>query len=279
MDKSWITKPRNSPEYEQGVSGFIDFAFAHRSVNSKIICPCSLCAFKKWQTRDVVYEHLICKQFPKGYTFWFYHGESSMGETSNVSSTSVLHTVQDPVVQVDSIRNMINEAFGPLTTNREVIEGEGAMPNVTQEGHEAKEFYELLRDGEQPLYEGCARYSKLSFMVKLYHIKCLCRMSDKSMTMILELLNDAFEHAKIPGSFYEAKKTITKLGLNYNKIHACPNNCMLYWGEDENRETCKVCNKSRWKASSKGGQTGASIGGNKRKKLAAKILRYFPLKL
>ena len=65
-------------------------------------------------------------------------------------------------------------------------------------------------------------------MVKLYHIKCLYKMSDKSMMMILELLNDAFEHAKIPTSFYEAKKTITKLGLNYDKIHACPNNCMLY---------------------------------------------------
>ncbi|KAI9127491.1 hypothetical protein K1719_000484 [Acacia pycnantha] len=52
---------------------------------------------------------------------------------------------------------------------------------------------------------------------------------DKSMNMILELLCDAFEHAKIPSSFYEAKKTITKLGLDYQKIHACPNNCMLYW--------------------------------------------------
>ncbi|KAI9125251.1 hypothetical protein K1719_003867 [Acacia pycnantha] len=65
-------------------------------------------------------------------------------------------------------------------------------------------------------------------------------MTDKSMNMILELLCDAFEHAKIPSSFYEAKKTITKLGLDYQKIHACPNNCMLYWGvEDENRQSCK----------------------------------------
>ncbi|KAI9074634.1 hypothetical protein K1719_043475 [Acacia pycnantha] len=40
---------------------------------------------------------------------------------------------------------------------------------------------------------------------------------DKSMNMILELLCDAFEHAKIPSSFYEAKKTITKLGLDYRR--------------------------------------------------------------
>jgi hypothetical protein len=61
--------------------------------------------------------------------------------------------------------------------------------------------------------------------------------------MILELLNDAFEHAKIPSSFYEAKKTISMLDLEYEKIHAYPNNCMLYWGVgDEKREMCKVCN-------------------------------------
>lgn len=35
-------------------------------------------------------------------------------------------------------------------------------------------FYELIEDGKQPLYEGCMKYSKLSFLIKLYHIKCLC---------------------------------------------------------------------------------------------------------
>ena len=89
-------------------------------------------------------------------------------------------------------------------------------------------------------------------------------MSDKAMTMILELLKDAFEHAKIPGSFYEAKKTINKLGLNYTKIPACPNDCMLYWGEDEDLQECKRCKTSKWK--------------DNRKKKPAKILRYFPLK-
>jgi hypothetical protein len=146
------------------------------------------------------------------------------------------------------------------------------MPTETQERNEAKEFYELTREGEQPLYEGCTKYSRLSFLVKLYHIKCLCGLSDKSMTMIFELLKDAFEFAKIPSSFYEAKKTITKLGLNYVKIPACPNNCMLYWGEDEERETCKKCNTSKWKSKAK------DSDGNKQKKVPAKVLRYFPLK-
>ncbi|XP_060169988.1 uncharacterized protein LOC132600681 [Lycium barbarum] len=89
-------------------------------------------------------------------------------------------------------------------------------------------------------------------------------MTDKAMSMILELLKDAFQDAKIPVSFYEAKKTINKLTLNYTKIHACPNDCMLYFGEDEGLQECKRCKTSRWK--------------NNKKKQPAKILRYFPLK-
>ncbi|KAK2397248.1 hypothetical protein QL285_058843 [Trifolium repens] len=102
-------------------------------------------------------------------------------------------------------------------------------------------------------------------------------MSDKAMTMILELLQDAFEHAKIPSSFYEAKKTITKLGLNYEKIPVCPNDCMLYWGnrEDEERETCKVCHTSKWKSRIKSKH---ETGADDNKKIPAKVLRYFPLK-
>ena len=93
--------------------------------------------------------------------------------------------------------------------------------------------------------------------------------------MILELLADVFEHAKIPRSFYEAKKTINKLGLHYTKIDACPNDCMLYFREDANRDFYKKCKKSRWKAKKKG-TIGATS--NKRKKIPAKVLRYFPLK-
>ena len=35
--------------------------------------------------------------------------------------------------------------------------------------------------------------------------------------MILDLLKDAFEHAKFPISFYEANNVINKLNLNYVK--------------------------------------------------------------
>ena len=75
----------------------------------------------------------------------------------------------------------------------------------------------MLRDCNQELYEGCEKYSKLSFLLRLYHIKCLFGMTNKAMMMILELLTNAFEYGKFPTSFYEAKKVIQKL----NKLNHC----------------------------------------------------------
>ena len=133
---------------------------------------------------------------------------------------------------------MINDAFGmtrdhvnveACTSHQPVNEGEARVPELNQgPNEETKTFYDLVRDGNQELYEGCTKYSKLSFLVKLYHIKCLGRLSNKAMSMILELLKDAFEHAEIPDSLYEVKKLITNLGLNYRQIHSCPNDYKLY---------------------------------------------------
>ena len=53
--------------------------------------------------------------------------------------------------------------------------------------------------------------------------------------------------AKLPKDWYEAKKIITDLGLGYEKIHACPNDCMLYWKEKSNLNACPHCEVSRWK--------------------------------
>lgn len=266
IDKSWIRQPRNTIEYKVGLNIFLDFAFQHKSIDGRVIkCPCSKCGFTKWKKRGVVHEHLTRRPFPRNYKFWYRHGEVSNVVHSEATEGTQIEDVLQPQ---NPMENMINDAFGFVSHNRNDL---GASFEHSSEGHNTvhdednTEFYELLKDSDQDLYEGCRKFSKLSFLVKLYHIKCLCRMSDKAMTMILELLKDAFEFAKIPSSFYEAKKIINKLGLNYIKIPACPNDCMLYWGEEnESLEECKRCKISKWK--------------DKKKKQPAKILRYFPLK-
>nr|AAX95309.1 Transposase family tnp2, putative [Oryza sativa Japonica Group]ABA93248.1 transposon protein, putative, CACTA, En/Spm sub-class [Oryza sativa Japonica Group] len=63
---------------------------------------------------------------------------------------------------------------------------------------------------------------------------------------------DDLEHSsggnKLPETTYEAKKIVCPLGLEVHKIHACPNDCILYRGEEyENLEACPVCKALRYK--------------------------------
>ncbi|RDX74267.1 hypothetical protein CR513_46004, partial [Mucuna pruriens] len=49
---------------------FLDFAFENQFINDAKRCPCPKCRYNKWETKDVVGDHLICKQFPKNYKVW-----------------------------------------------------------------------------------------------------------------------------------------------------------------------------------------------------------------
>ena len=89
---------------------------------------------------------------------------------------------------------------------------------------------------------------------------------------------DAFAYVKIPESFYETKKIINKLGLNYTKMHACPNDYMLYWEKDVGREQCKRYHTSRRKPKNNDNGRDAPNGKKKRKKTIVKVLCYFPFK-
>ena len=93
----------------------------------------------------------------------------------------------------------------------------------------------LLEDANQSYYESCKHFSKLSAIVHLYHIKCLNSWTKKSFTMLLQFLLDFLHsNAKLPKDCYEAKKIIKDLALSYEKIHACPKDCILYWKENTN---------------------------------------------
>lgn len=57
-----------------------------------------------------------------------------------------------------------------------------------------------------------------------------------------------FPEANLPTSFYRTKKLITDLALPYVKIDACPKDCMLFWKDHANDETCKWCGANRYKS-------------------------------
>ena len=51
----------------------------------------------------------------------------------------------------------------------------------------------------------------------------------KASLKLLQLLRDMLlEPNTLPNRNYEAKKILCPMGMEYKKIHACPNDCMLY---------------------------------------------------
>ncbi|KAK9988702.1 hypothetical protein SO802_028941 [Lithocarpus litseifolius] len=110
-------------------------------------------------------------------------------------------------------------------------------------------------------------------------MKCLNSWTNKSFITLLQFFLDFLtSNAKFPKDCYEAKKIIKDLGLSYEKIRACPKDCILYWKENANLEACPNCNRSRWESNESKGQQSTNASSKKRKKKVVKILRWFPLK-
>ena len=71
----------------------------------------------------------------------------------------------------------------------------------------------------------------------IFNIKSKFNWSDTSFTMLLEVLGEMLPgENELPKSTYYAKKLMCPFGLEYQKIHACPNDCVLYQNENENLE-------------------------------------------
>ncbi|XP_021754575.1 uncharacterized protein LOC110719903 [Chenopodium quinoa] len=116
---------------------------------------------------------------------------------------------------------------------------------------EAKTFLRLVEEGKEELYPGSKNHSKLSFMIRLFILKCDHNLTNAAFGDILELIREVFPDAKLPTSFNEAKSVLKRLGLDYTKIDACPNDCMIYWEEHENATSFHVCKTPRWKSKDK----------------------------
>ncbi|XP_071726811.1 uncharacterized protein [Rutidosis leptorrhynchoides] len=280
MDKSWIQAQIKSNAFKDGVLKFIDFARA-KSIRGQIVCPCRKCCNFKWLCVETVHAHILRYGFLPGYTKWTFHGE-------HVIPSSVSHPsfAQETSFGQDDIRGMIHDAIGvssPSFENEQeidsTIDGDISEPEQNDQNpdHDVKgdTYKKLLEECDKELYPGC-KYSGLSFTLHLYHVKCIGGISDKSFGMLLELLKNTFPHlTSIPSSVTEAKKLTKDLGLGYEKIDACPNDCMLYWGEREGQQSCHVCKAPRYE-SDVGEKMIESSKSNKSKK-PAKVFRYFPL--
>ncbi|KAK8559250.1 hypothetical protein V6N12_042531 [Hibiscus sabdariffa] len=285
MDKSWMEFSRVSDAYRRGVENFLNFAFANASQENMILCPCKRCVNSNFDAREVVEEHLIVFGFVRGYKKWTFHGETP-GRSACRSNPTYPQNFHHRSVREDDMEGMLRDAFNMHTQheysredNRDFGVNDSAQFGQSGYGEEpneeASKFYKLLNEMNEQLYEG-SKHSKLSFCVRLFHLKCMGGWTRNSFTQLLEFLREMFPFAKIPQSGADMKKMIKDLGLGYEKIHSCPNDCMLYWGDRTNQESCHVCGQSRWTNRDVENVNADEVETRSRLK-PVKVLRYFPL--
>nr|GEY52070.1 hypothetical protein [Tanacetum cinerariifolium] len=237
IDKSWTSiSNRNSREFLRGLHVFLEhYKTLLDPVSREIACPCDLCGNSQTGSINTLWTHISKNGFVSTYTIWDKHGES-------LPPPPLLPLPpQPPSPEYDNMAAFLNEII------------------------------RLDNEATDKLYPGCTWMTSLDFLAKMSHAKVLGKITNSGFNMILKVLQEPFPHGegfKISSSYYEMKKTYKKIGLGYESIHACINDCFLFWGSGENKkmQNCPICNASRWKDLK-----------TKGKKVANKVVHYFSL--
>ena len=276
---------RGQSEYIRGILGFLDFVRqnSHGAYHS---CPCSKCRNRNQLPFGEMENHLYRNGICRSYTSWIYHGEERPHEAPweapelhiNVESSSGSN-YQDP-----SVMNILNDALRipPSAVERyeqdnfvrpeaddEAAVTDDVLPApssiVVDQAREFERYSKLVELVKTPLYPG-SKHTVLGTMMKQMVIKHRRRMSNACFDDNLELLKEVLpEGNSCPGSFYEVKTMLRSLGLEHVQIHACVNNCILYYKENANLTECLVCNEPRYDMNRRSGS------------VPRKVLRYFPV--
>nr|GEU65933.1 hypothetical protein [Tanacetum cinerariifolium] len=169
----------------------------------------------------------------------------------------------------DMIALLNDLSYIPLN-NEQNEPTQGDIDKTSNEPTRAKrnEFEELYSSANEELYLSCDYVTRLDFMAKFTYFKVKSKLTDSIFNEMLEFFQHVFltmKGYKLPPSYYQIKKTFKMIGLGYESIHACVNDCFLFRG-DNNKDVhfCLVCKTSRWKDSN-----------TPRKKVPKKVLRYF----
>nr|GEV95997.1 hypothetical protein [Tanacetum cinerariifolium] len=199
----------------------------------------------------------------EGYKKWVHHGEPGLPLPPLVIDNTRQPQMSDMIALLNDLSYIPpnNEQNEP--TQRDISE-------TSNEPAQAKhnEFEELYTSANEELYPGCDYVTRLDFMAKFTYFKVKGKLTDSIFNEMLKFFQHVFPTTKgykLPPSYYAIKKTFKTIGLGYESIHACVNDCFLFRG-DNNKDVhfCPVCKTSRWKDSNTPG-----------KKVPKKVLRYF----
>ncbi|XP_026420454.1 uncharacterized protein LOC113350970 [Papaver somniferum] len=253
MDKSWMSTDRTKKRYREGVAAFLRYAVNHLKEEGEtydeflMLCPCTNCLNLCACSVGDVEDHLFVNGIDQTYTIWNKHGEKDEAITSSkpVNVNNGMHAEFEMGTPTDAP----DEDFG-MGTPTDAPDTIDMMQAAEEFADDPIKFKKLLENAEKPLYEGCPNFTKLSAIVQLFKLKSKHGASDMFFNELLPLLKDM----------------LPKEG--YTKIHACINNCILYWNEYKDEKVCPTCKAPRWKV---------DRDGKVYENVPAKVLWYFDI--
>jgi hypothetical protein len=204
-------------------------------------------------TKDELVRDLVEYGFMPGYETWTFHGEVE-------TRVQIEGEADDDSAGIDRMEEMV-----------EALQPEFGRNSEDPPTKEVKEFFKLLEASEEPLHEH-TKLSLLAFVTRLIAIKSKYFFSNNCFNDIMQLMGDALPQPhKLPKDMYQCKRLTKSLGMGYEKIDMCPDNCMLFWDEHKDEKKCLVCGKGRYV------EVISEDGENLTTDVAQKQLRYFPL--
>jgi hypothetical protein len=277
---------RRTAAYRAGVHYFRDAAEANKHGGGFMFCPCVECRnVKDYTSSRVIQSHLLRSGFMPGYNVWTKHGERGV----------VMEDGDEEENDDDNYRSMFPEYADTEMEENEEEEGQGEerapdepaddLGRVISDARrdcdtekERLQFEQMLRDHNKLLYPTCEDgQKKLGSTLELLKWKAETGVTDSSFEKLLVLMKKMLPREnELPASTYAAKKLVCPLGLDVQKIHACPNDCILYRGKKyENMDKCPVCTALRYKI--RKDDPGDVEGEPPRKRVPAKVMWYAPI--
>jgi hypothetical protein len=84
-------------------------------------------------------------------------------------------------------------------------------------------------------------------------------MSQRCFDDMMSILKDVLpENNKFSSNFYQGKRLVQGLGIEYRKFDVCPNFCMLYYKENEGKDVCDECKLPRYESAKPNKKKGCS---------------------
>ena len=222
MYDGWSRFGAHTLEWTRVANKFMNQAFAGGVRYAK--CPCKNCQNCRRLLRSEIEVHLCKEGYMPNYLVWRDHGEVGHAAESDRNEDE----------------DRMNDLIADIGMEYELNSEEQPLPE------EVEKFYRLLAASDEKVHEG-TDVIVLQAVMRLMAMKSKYNFANNCYNGVLKQIIDLLPSShKMPKDLYQSKKMLAGLGMNYDKIDACENNCMLFWKEHKDDTHCMHCKKSRY---------------------------------